>query len=64
MNRQKLQTFIDTAKLMAIGAITIILAISIFWSIANIDVLVKAVKYPEVIRQMKVQVTVAPTATK
>ena len=64
MNREQLRKHLETAKLMAQGAIVLILAAIIFWSTANFDVLLKAVKYPEAIRQMKIEVKVAQTAQK
>jgi hypothetical protein len=64
MNRENIQKTLETAKLMATGAVILILAAIVFWSAANFDVLIKAVKYPEAIRQMKIEVRVAQTATK
>lgn len=64
MTKEKLQNTLEIVRFMATGALALILGIAIYWSIANADVVVKAIKYPEAIRQMKIQVTVAQTASK
>lgn len=56
---QKLQT----AKTMFSGALLLAACIVTFWIVANFDVVVKTVRYPEAVRELQVEVTlVSPLA--
>lgn len=54
--------YIRTASHMAIGATLLIVGAFIFWSIVNADVLMKAMRYPEAVRAMQVEVLISPKA--
>ena len=41
------------------GVAVFLAAISIIWTVMNFDVLVKAVRFPEAVRQMKVELRVS-----
>jgi len=55
MNKKQI---ITTALQMTSGALLLAVCAIIVWSITNFDVLMKAYKYPEVIRAMQITVTV------
>ena len=48
-------------KHMLQGALALVAIIAIVWSLRNIDVIVKTVKYPEAVREMEVTVKVTKT---
>lgn len=43
-------------KWMLTGAVTFAVCSFVFWSVVNFDVLVKAVRYPEAVRAMQIEV--------
>lgn len=47
---------------MAAGALLLVVGAFIFWAIANADVLAKAMRYPEAVRAMQVEVLISPKA--
>ncbi len=51
-------TKVQTAKHMVAGVLAFLAIVAIFWSAANLDVLVKAVRYPEAVRAMKINVSI------
>lgn len=53
---------VRTALHMAVGAITLLVGAFVFWSIVNADVLMKAMRYPEAVRAMQVEVLISPKA--
>jgi len=56
MNKKEIAT---TLLHMTTGAILLGMCAIIIWSITNFDVLMKAYKYPEVIRDMRITVQVS-----
>lgn len=56
---EKAQVTMHTIGIMAKGATYMIIGAYVAWLIANFDVQVKAIKYPEAIRELKIKVTVA-----
>lgn len=59
MSKEEIKSTARTAGLMIAGAIIVMIGAFITWSIINFDVLTKAVKYPEAVRQMKIEIRVA-----
>lgn len=59
MSKEEIKSTAKTAGLMLTGAVTVLVGAFIMWSIMNFDVLTKAIKYPEAVRQMKIEVRVA-----
>lgn len=52
----------NKAKVVGIGAIGVLVflaAISIVWTVMNFDVVIKSVRFPEAVRQMKVELRVS-----
>lgn len=45
-------------KHMVAGMLLLLAVLAIFWTVANFDVVVKAVRYPEAVRAMKVNVEI------
>ena len=56
---QRVQVTMHTIGIMAKGATYLIIGAYMAWLVANFDVQVKAMKYPEAIRELKIKVTVA-----
>ena len=56
MNKKEIA---HTALHMLTGAVLLGTCAIIIWSITNFDVLMKAYKYPEVIRQLKIDVQIS-----
>lgn len=52
------KTKLQTAYHMVLGAIVLTLAALIFWIFANFDVFVKAMRYPEAVRQLNIEIQV------
>lgn len=53
MKSEKLQSI----RLMVSGALLFAVCAFVFWSVINFDVLVKAIRYPEAVRELQVEVT-------
>lgn len=52
----------NKAKVVGIGAIGVLVflaAVSIVWTVMNFDVVIKSVRFPEAVRQMKVELRVS-----
>ena len=56
---EKVQVTMHTIGIMAKGATYLIIGAYLAWLIVNFDVQIKAMKYPEAIRELKIKVTVA-----
>lgn len=56
----KVKQTIKTISIMAQGVIYFLVALFIIWSALNLDVLTKAIRYPEAVRQLKINVMVRP----
>lgn len=50
---------IKTAGIMAKGIINFTVILFLVWSALNFDVLVKAIRYPEAVRELKIEVRVS-----
>jgi len=59
--REKTVKTLIVTKYMLQGALGLIAIIAIVWSINNMDVIAKAVKYPEAVREMEITVQVTKT---
>lgn len=59
--REDIKKALTVAKYMLQGALGLIAIIAIVWSINNMDVIAKAVKYPEAVREMEITVQVTKT---
>jgi len=59
--REKTVKALIVTKYMLQGALGLIAIIAIVWSINNMDVIAKAVKYPEAVREMEITVQVTKT---
>lgn len=59
MNKEKIVRGLKTAGVMAQGIIYFLILAFVVWSSLNFDVLIKTVKYPEAIRELKIDVRVS-----
>lgn len=59
MSKQKIVNGLKTAGIMAKGIICFLILAFAVWSFLNFDVLVKTVKYPEAVRELKIDVRVS-----
>ena len=69
MNKENLEKFkknvsqgIKTTGIMAKGILYFIVIAFAIWSALNFDVLVKAIRYPEAVRELKIEVRVSQLA--
>lgn len=54
--REIMRERFQTAKTMFAGAMTFAIGIVIIWSFMNADVLYKAIRYPEAVRELDIKV--------
>lgn len=54
--REMMRERLHTAKTMFAGALTFAIGVAIIWSFMNADVLYKAIRYPEAVRELDIKV--------
>lgn len=59
MNKEKIVKGLKTAGIMAKGTICFLILAFAVWSFLNFDVLVKTIRFPEAVRELKIDVRVS-----
>jgi len=59
MNKEKFIKGLKTTGVMAQGIVYFLILAFVVWSVLNLDVMIKTIRFPEAVRELKIDVRVS-----